>query len=320
MGKHSILAEIENLYQSLETDKFITGQMSSKSTNNTVLVLQDEFKWTDRTTLVAGLRTGYHSTFDLHATPSLTLRQRMGKFNARLSYARGFRSPDLKELYMNWSHLGMFEIIGNKDLKPETNDYYSFSLDFINGARKLNATLISSYNRVYDKIDGVWTNNETEYRYVNFDDAEIFTIEGLLKWKFHQNFKLKAGYIYQKSIKSTEAQDLSSMSPMSLTSQLEYSMSLGKYRLTANISGKITGKKDIVSQDTDDESPYNEEYYTVKYPTYSVWNLNVNQYFGRHLKLRLGVKNLFDYKAPIVTFNSSTTPGRKFFVALGYRF
>ena len=320
LGSHRVLAEVESVNQSLETDKFITDQMSSKSTNNTVLVLQDEFAWSDKTTLVAGLRTGYHSSFDFHATPSLTIRHRMGKFNARLTYARGFRSPGLKELYMNWSHQGMFQIIGNKNLKPETNDYYAFSLDFINGARRLNATLISSYNRVYDKIDGVWTKNETEFRYKNFDDAEIFTIEGLLKWKFHQNFKLKAGYIYQKSIKSTDAQDLSSMSPMSLTSQLEYKMSVGKYRLTANVSGKITGKKDIVSQDTDDDSPYNGEYYTVKHPTYSVWNLNVNQHFGKNLKLRLGVKNLFDYRAPIVSFNTSTTPGRKFFVALGYQF
>ncbi|NOU58340.1 TonB-dependent receptor [Marinifilum caeruleilacunae] len=320
LGKHNLLAEVEHVYQALETDKFITDVMSSKSTNNSVLVLQDQFKLNDATSLVLGLRTGYHTTFDFHTSPSATIKQSLGPFNVRLSYARGFRSPDLKELYMNWSHLGMFQIIGNTDLKPETNDYYAFSLDFINGARNLNATLITSFNKVHDKIDGIWTNNETEYRYVNFDDAEIFTVEGLLKWKFHQNFKLKAGYIYQKSVKSTDAQDLSSMSPMALTGQLEYKITKGKYRLIANLSGKVTGKKDVISQDTDEESSYNGEYYKVKYPTYSVWNLTLSQYYGKNIKLKLGAKNLFDYKAPIATFNSHISPGRKFFVAIGYKF
>lgn len=320
LGNHEIFIELEHVHQSLETDKFVTNVMSSKSTNNSVLVVQDQVKLSEKTALVMGLRAGYHSTFNFHISPSATIKQNVGPFNARLSYARGFRSPDLKELYMNWSHLGMFQIIGNTDLDPETNDYYAFSLDFINGARNLNATVIASFNKVYDKIDGVWTNNETEYRYVNFDDAEIFTIEGLLKWKFHQDFKLKAGYIYQESKKSTDAQDLSTTSPMALTGQLEYKYTKGKYRLIANLSGKVTGKKDVISQDTDEDSPYNGEYYKVKYPTYSVWNLTLSQYYGKNIKLKLGAKNLFDYKAPIATFNSHISPGRKFFVAIGYKF
>ncbi|MCL3781968.1 TonB-dependent receptor [Prolixibacteraceae bacterium JC049] len=318
-GRHTLLFELENQYQTLETDKFVTGQLREKSTNDAVAVLQDEFIWTDKLAFVAGLRAGYHSTFDFHMSPSLTAKYDINKFNLRVSYARGFRSPDLKELYMNWSHLGMFQILGNKNLKPETNNYYSFSVDFIDAAHNLNATIITSYNDVKDKIDGVWSNNETEYRYLNFNRARIFSIETLLKWQFHRSFKLKAGYIFLSSTKSTDAQDLSSMSPMSFSGQLEYRFIRPNYRLTANISGKITGRKEFDVLDSGSNAIHDGEYYKVKYPTYSIWNIAVNQYFGKHIKVGAGIKNILDYRAPIVTFNTSNTPGRKIYVSLGFQ-
>jgi len=320
LQKHNLLIGAENLYQTLETNKFIADQLIEKSTNNVVIVLQDQFQWTENLILVAGLRTGYHSTFDFHASPSLSAKYSLGKFNLRLSYAKGFRSPDLKELYMNWDHLGMFQIIGSEDLKPETSNYYSFSIDFLDPENHLNATVITSFNKVYDKIDGVWANNQSEYRYLNLDDAKIFSVEAMLKWQLHKNIKLKTAYVFLKSIKSIDAQNLSSMSPMALTAQLEYRFTKGKYRFTANFSGKITGEKDLNVLDDDEDSPYEGEYYKVKYSTFSIWNFTLNQNFGKHIKIGAGVKNIFDYKAPVVTFNTSSSPGRKFFVSLGYQF
>ncbi len=318
-AKHTLLFELENLFQELETDKFIYGKLLTESTNDAVIVLQDEFQWKNNFIIVAGLRTGYHSTYRFHCSPSITTKYSLDKFNLRLSYARGFRSPDLKELYMNWSHLGMFQLLGNQDLRPETNNYYSFSIDFIDAAHNLNATLITSYNDVKDKIDGTWTKNETEFRYVNFSDAQVFSIETLLKWQFHQNFKLKAGYIFLNSKKSVDAQDLSTMSPMSLNCQLDYRFDKKNYRFNANLSGKITGKKEFDILDSDEGSFYEGEYYRIKYPTYSIWNITVNQYFGKHIKVGAGIKNILDYKAPIITFNTSNTPGRRFFVSLTYQ-
>ena len=319
LGNHRIFAMVENLNETLETDKFVYGEVLTKSTNDVVLVLQDEFQLNGKLAFVGGLRAGFHSAFDFHASPSITAKYSMGKFNLRTSFARGFRSPDLKELYMNWSHMGMFQIIGNENLEPETNSYYSLSIDFVDVAKKLNVTLITSYNDVKDKIDGVWANNETEFRYVNFSDAQIFSIEALLKWKFHRNFKLKTGYIFLDSKKSVDAQDLSTMSPVALTGQLEYRFSKKNYQFNVNLSGKFTGEKELDVLDSDEDSPYEGEYYKIKYPEYGLLNLTINQYFGKHIKLGVGLKNIFDYTAPIVTFNTSNTPGRKYFVSIGYR-
>ncbi len=318
MSKHTLFAEIENLYQTLSTDKFITDKMSDKSVNNAVVVLQDEFNWTKNLMLVAGVRAGFHSAYNFHLSPSLSARYTINKVNLRASYARGFRSPDLKELYMNWSHLGMFMLLGNKNLKPETSNYYSFSADFIDLDKNLNLTLITSFNDVRDKIDGIWANNQKEFRYVNFDNAQIFSVEALVKWQFAKHFKFKTGYIFLKSIRPADAQDLSTMSPMSLNFQLAYKYTKRNYRLSANISGKITGKKEFYVLDEEDTYGHKEEHYKVRYPTYSLWNLTVNQHFGKHIKVGAGVKNLFNYTADIVTFNTSNTPGRRYFVSLAY--
>ncbi len=319
LGKHTILAELENLYEYLWTDDRFGGLPGSKTTNHTVLVLQDQFQWVNSLTFVAGIRTGYHTTFDFHASPSLTAKYSFNSFNFRLSYARGFRSPDLKELYTNWSHLGMFQIIGNEDLKPETNNYYSFSIDYVNEQQDLNATFIASYNDFKNKIDGLWTNNDQEYRYVNFSEAQVLSIEALLKWKFHKDFKLKAGYIFLDSKKSVDASDLSIMAPMAITTQLEYRFVKDNYQLVANLSGKITGEKEVPGTVDIVDSAYDGYPSVVKYPGFSLWNINVNQYFGKHIKVGLGFRNLFDYVSPFATFNTSRSPGRKYFVSIGYR-
>ncbi len=320
LGKHSLFAEVENLHQLLTADKFEADKMKTKTTNDIVGVLQDEYSVLDQLTLVGGMRLGYHSTFKMHFTPSITAKYVLNnKLNFRLSYSRGFRAPDVKELFMNWSHLGMFQLKGNQDLKPETNNYYALSTDFLDVAHNLNVTVIASYNDVRNKIDGLWKDNETVFQYVNFAEAQIYSVETLVKWQFIKNFKLKAGYIFLHSKKSTDAQDLSSMSPMSATGQLEYKLTKNKYRLIANISGKITGKKEFDVLNSSKGSLYEGQYYQVRYPTFSIWNLSVTQYYD-NFKLGFGVKNLFDYTAPIVTFNSTNSIGRRFYVSLGYRF
>ncbi len=153
IGKFNIFREVENLYRSLTTDKFEANKMKTKSTNDIVYVVQTEFMASDKFSIVEGLRVGYHSTFEEHFSPSLTVKYDLGKyFNFRASYSRGFRAPDIKELFMDWNHLGSFQIKGNKNLKPETNNYYSLSTDLLNSNHTFNITLITSYNNVKNKI------------------------------------------------------------------------------------------------------------------------------------------------------------------------
>ena len=317
--KHNLLAGFENLSEELETDMFDSTQiMHSKNTNDIVLLLQDEFNLTKKIMIVAGVRNGWHSAYNYHITPSVTSKYTLNSFNFRLSYARGFRSPSLKELYTDWDHMGMFQIIGNPNLKPEQNNYYAFSTDYTNIKNSVNITLIASYNHIYNKIGGYWTDNQRKFFYDNLDELSVFNIEAILKWKFYKGFMLKSGYVYSKLEQIGEEYNLSAISPHAFTSQLSYSYTHNKYKLTVNISGKITGKKKY-HELADENEYYPGEYYRIKLPTYSMWNVTINQNYLRY-SLNVGVKNLFDYMAPIANFNTSTSPGRRFFIRLGYKF
>jgi outer membrane receptor for ferrienterochelin and colicins len=71
--------------------------------------------------LLAGFRGAIHQTFGFQAIPSLSLNFKPWRFTRiRLSAGRGYRAPDLKELYYEFdhSHLG-YMVLGNEELEAE---------------------------------------------------------------------------------------------------------------------------------------------------------------------------------------------------------
>jgi outer membrane receptor for ferrienterochelin and colicins len=59
-----------------------------------------------------------------------------------------------------------------------------------------------------------------------------------------------------------------------------------------------------------------EQYYTIHYPAYTVWKIVINQQIYHAVSLRLGIDNVFNYKAKRQTFNSSLTSGRTYFAGI----
>lgn len=313
--QHALLASIELQHEYLKSIMFVQNQLAYHDISDAVVVLQDEFSVRKGLSILASLRSGYNSAYREHFTPSITIRSVRGFWNYRLTYGQGFRSPMLKELYSNWPHLTLFTIIGSKDLKPETSNFFSFSTDYVNTNRKLNATLISSYSHVSNKIDGYWSANQKEYHYANIDEWRVFSAELLTRWKPISSLQLKAGYVYTKVFESSERVKKAAICPHSFTTQVEYTLKQGRYEMVANLSGRIMGSKEVSELD-----PLNNQFYETSYPTYSLWNLTLNHRFGEHVGITTGVKNLFNYKAPVVTFTTSTTVGRRFYVSVAYNF
>jgi outer membrane receptor for ferrienterochelin and colicins len=229
--------------------------------------------------------------------------------------AKGFRTPTLKELYMNWDHNGMFWIIGNEKLKPEQSIFYSLSTDYVNSEKKVNITGIVSYNQVDQKIGGVWSDNQTRFLYYNMKSYGIFTAELLGKWKVSPSFLLKAGYSFTHLYYDDLEVKPSDSSPHSVTAQVEYGLTHGDNRLVVNLSGKVVGAKKLSVIDENIN-----QFYNVSYPAYQQWNLNVSNTYAERYTFSFGVKNIFDYTSPIVTFNTSTSVGRRFFLLVGYKF
>ena len=315
-SNHIFTGGIEYLNESLVTDMFnLEEQMQEKQTNSMVMFLQDDVSIAPKLNAVAGLRGQYHDSFGTEFSPKLSLMGKWHPYTLRLNYAHGYRAPSLKELYMNWSHLGMFIIEGDENLKPETNTYVSASLEFTNNV--LNTSLTTYYNAFKNKITGIWAEDQTIYRYQNLENSRLFGIDLLLQVSLWNRLRLKGGYSYANEHIDDQSVRLSSISPHTATFKLEYHLFKGRYDAWLNLSAKYIGEK---SFDVLDEIEYRgeeiEAYYPVRYDGYSLWKLSYNQTFFNGLNVVMGIDNLFDYRAQQITFNTSITPGRSYYTMI----
>ncbi len=136
--------------------------------------LSAELKIGEKIQLRPGIRLTKNSTYDAPPViPSLNTKWAISdKFDLRLSYARGFRAPALRELYF-WFFDASHSIKGNLDLKAEYSDSYTGSFTFrpVHAENlRVTTTLSPFYNRFNNLIttarDAV---DPTITTYINID-------------------------------------------------------------------------------------------------------------------------------------------------------
>jgi outer membrane receptor for ferrienterochelin and colicins len=117
-----------------------------------------------------GVRLIYNSLFSTPVVYALNIKyQPDKKWAARLSYAKGFRSPSLKELYFKYTQLDHM-VYGNPLLKPEYSNNTSGSVSYTTplGNKTLVISLSGFYNQIKNKIDYLQDpNNELKAQLIN---------------------------------------------------------------------------------------------------------------------------------------------------------
>lgn len=130
-----------------------------------------EFKPWKGMTIRPGLRYAYNTNYNAPLIPSVNVAYKTtDHLTLRGSYSKGFRAPDLKELYFYFYDIN-HDIKGNKDLKAEYSDNYNASLVYTNITGKLLYKIDVSgfYNDILDVISLAFTGGSSgrEYTYVN---------------------------------------------------------------------------------------------------------------------------------------------------------
>jgi outer membrane receptor for ferrienterochelin and colicins len=303
----------EYLSESLLSDKFSAGSSEEKKNITSVFFLQDDINVGKNWNLIAGARIDNHTTFGTHFSPKLSAMYKYNPWTFRANYAKGFRSPSLKELYMDWS-IAWFTIKGDENLKPETNNYFSGSVEYSKAI--INTSVTAYYNKLENKIDGVWQNGQTVYQYVNVSQAELSGMEILMKIKLSKHFLASGAYSFLRD-KRPQGELVSSASPHSGNIKLSYRYFRKKYELMVNLSSVIVGAKDYqMSEEITYRGEKVEGIYPVHFDAYSIWRLAISQHFLNGMNLIIGVDNIFDFTADVVSFNTSTSPGRRGFISL----
>jgi len=148
--------------------------------------------------LQPGLRTIYNSKFKAPLVYAINLKVTPGSFIFRGSYAKGFKAPSLKQLYLQFIDSN-HEISGNENLLPETADNFNLSADYQHQFSKYSVeTGISFfYNSIENAIQlAVNTDRPGWGTYFNVENDKFRTkgFETRLTYDFMHRFTLQAGY------------------------------------------------------------------------------------------------------------------------------
>lgn len=331
--KHDLILGIDYFQDDLTSDRFVNQKMTTRALKELEVFFQDGYAITPQWMLEAGVRTNFSKQFGIMALPKLAVKYSPDdKLSYRFNYAMGYRSPSIKELFFNWDHLGMFQIIGDEKLQPEKNQYFSLGVEY--AAPRFFLSTNAFGNFFYDKIEGVWRIYDFQYNfeYKNLARQRLLGIDALMRWQIFDPLTLNASYSFVNVSKDAGVQ-VNSTSPHAATGSLEYKLQKKNYNLSVNFTVSMMGKKTFDVQDRlvvkeEYTKPYgttatrpvsHDAYFRCELPPYALCNLNITQQFHKHWKLSAGMNNVFNYVpstlgSGITMFNIPATAGRRFFV------
>ena len=152
-SKNKLSAGLEYLDEKLESE---SDNISNKTLYTMALYAQDEWTIAESLQAVVGLRYIYNETFEDHFTPTASIMYREGGFRGRLSFATGFRTPTLSEIYAtDLAKTTNRYTIGNLELKPEEME-------------KNNIRFQAKYKEIEE--------NEVRFEEIHCEDAEYLIV------------------------------------------------------------------------------------------------------------------------------------------------
>jgi outer membrane receptor for ferrienterochelin and colicins len=122
-----------------------------------VLWAQDKISFANRATITLGFRYDNHSIFGDAVSPKAGVNIRITDgLRVRASYGRGFRAPDLGQLYYRFLNpTNFYQVIGNPNLKPEYANSWQVGSEYTTTNRRVRFGVNLFRNDVRDLIDSV---------------------------------------------------------------------------------------------------------------------------------------------------------------------
>jgi len=322
--------------------EYLTSQsdnIDKEHTNTCNFFIQDEVQIAKGLEGVAGVRYTYNDNFNSNVTANFGLFYHIDGFRARVSYAGGYRTPSLSQLYAtDQAKTNSRYTIYNTSLKPEKNDFWNANLEYSNSwfsvgvsgfinkirnminYRTMTQNEIDSDAHLTELYNDGWT---TIRQRDNIDKAKITGISANAKFILPYGFSVGGGYTYTDSKAETKTLDKKTQEYVATESPVDKSVrnvanvnatwdrSWGKYHLNVNINGHIQGKR------------YSSTYGYA--PKYQQWNLNTRHSIemdGFVLEPGIGIENVFN-KRDTSCWNSNFStinPGRALYVSFGVKF
>ncbi len=150
-----------------------------------------------------GLRYIYNFKYEAPLVYSFNIKWDPFQFlKLRASYAKGFRAPSIKELYLDFQDIN-HNITGNPDLEAETGNNFNFWFDFSFGKNSHNFQVSNNlyYNKIQNKIELLYDQEDpTAAVYFNVPAGAMISkgFSSDFTYKFHPRFTLNAGVFHNE--------------------------------------------------------------------------------------------------------------------------
>jgi outer membrane receptor for ferrienterochelin and colicins len=279
----------------LESGKGQRLTPGNNEVNDYAFFLTSEIIPSSKVSIKPGIRIIRNSVYDAPpVVPSLNAKFGLSDhLDLRLAYARGFRSPSLRELYYNFFDAN-HQIIGNPDLKAETSHSFTGGLSWRSVAKSqalFTASLSGFYNDIKNMIDfAMSANNPNLFILTNVSNSKTAgaNLTGTTVYK-NWNISLGAGYTGFYNLYSEQDKALPD-----LQWSAEFNSNIGytfpKLGLDANFFLKHTGKKPTYITD-------GNNFVLSELKSYTWGDFTVNKNLFKLLRLSAGIKNIFDVKS-----------------------
>lgn len=316
-----------------------SDNIESEHTHTYNLFAQDEVKIVKGLEGVVGLRYTYNNNFGSNVTPNVALFYHIGGFRLRASYAGGYRTPSLSQLYAtDQAKTTSRYTINNTTLRPEKNHFWTANAEYSNQWASVGLTaflnkirdMINYRTMTTDEIDADahlsalrdegWT---TIRQRDNIDKATVKGIGMNAKFFIPGGVTLSGGYTFTDSKAETMTLDTKTQQYVVTESPVDKSVkhvgqvnvawdkTWGNYHLNVNVNGHLQGER------------YSSTYGYA--PKYQQWDLNTRHIVTLRqciLEPGIGIENLFN-KRDTRYWNSNFStihPGRCVYVSLAIKY
>lgn len=316
-----------------------SDNIESENTNTYNAFAQDEVNIVKGLEGVVGVRYTYNDNFGSNVTPNVALFYHIAGLRLRASYAGGYRTPSLSQLYAtDQAKTTARYTISNPDLKPEKNHFWNANVEY--GNEWFNVSVSGFINKIRNMInyrtmtqseidaDAHLTSLQSEgwttiRQRDNIDEATIKGISANVKFILPCGFTLAGGYTYTDSKAKTRILDAKTQQYVVTENPVDKSVknvanvsatwdkTWGNYHLNINLNGHIQGER------------YSSTYGFA--PKYQQWDFNTRHTVTLRnfvLEPGIGIENIFN-KRDTSYWNSNFStinPGRAVYVSLKMKY
>lgn len=307
---------LEFVQESLDSE---SDNISDESTNTYNVFIQEELKIVKGFEAVAGVRYTYNTNFKSHVTPNIGLFYHVGGFRIRTSYAGGYRTPSLSQLYAtDQAKTSSRYTINNPSLKAEKNHFGTVNIEY--GNKWMNVGVTGFINQIRDMInyrtlseDEINADPElaalskewkTIRQRANIDTALLRGVSANAKFITKVGLTFGGGYTFTDGEVDKAVRHVGNVN-------VAFDKTWNKYHLNIALDGHVQGRRFSSTYGYADG--------------YSQWDLNTRHTITMDkfiLEPGIGIENLFD-KVDDSYWNSNystVSPGRSLYISLALKF